>query len=145
MRSFRTKLLVAMALVVVVLTTLGLYLAQRKVAIEAEGALRQDFGNALATWHRVQEVRRAALAQRSRELAQRARIHAALEDGALDLLYPSAKDELRDIVAPADAEAPGGRLRARTPEGGEQIVADVGQQGLDGQQLLANRDRGLTC
>jgi len=102
-----------MALVVVVLTTLGLYLAQRKVAIEAEGALRQDFGNALATSHRVQEVRRAAVAQRSRELAQRARIHAALEDGALDLLYPSAKDELRDIVAPADTEAPGGPLRAK--------------------------------
>ena len=113
MRSFRTKLLIAMALVVVVLTTLGLYLAQRKVAIEAEGALRQDFRSALATWHRVQEVRRAAVAQRSRELAQRARIHAALEDGALDLLYPSAKDELRDIVAPADAEAPAGRLRAK--------------------------------
>jgi hypothetical protein len=86
---------------------------ERKVAIEAERALRHDFGNALATWHGVQEVRRAALAQRSRELAQRARIHAALEDGALDLLYPSAKDELRDIVAPTDAEAPAGGLRAK--------------------------------
>ena len=113
MRSFRTKLLIAMALVVVVLTTLGLYLAQREVTIEAERALRQDFRNALATWHGVQEVRRAALAQRSRELAQRARIHAALEDGALDLLYPSAKDELRDILAPANAQAPGGALRAK--------------------------------
>ena len=26
------------------------------------------------------------------------RIHAALEDGALDLLYPSARDELRDVM-----------------------------------------------
>ena len=114
MRSFRTKLLVAMALVVVALTTLGLFMAQRKVAIEAERDLLQDFRNELATLHGVREVRHAALAERARDLVQRARIHAALEDNALDLLYPSAKDELRDIVAPAgEMEAPGGALHAK--------------------------------
>ena len=98
-RSFRTRLLIAMALVVVALTTLGLFLAQRKVAIEAEHDLLQDFQNELATLHGVQEVRHAALAERCRGLVQRARIHAALEDNALDLLYPSAKDELREVIA----------------------------------------------
>jgi signal transduction histidine kinase len=40
----------------------------------------------------------AALAERCRVLAQKPRIHAALEDNALDLLYPNAKDELRDLM-----------------------------------------------
>ena len=100
---FRAKLLLAMMLIVLALTGLGLFLAQRKVAVEAERDLRQDFSNELATLHGVQEVRHAALAERCRALVQRARIHAALEDNALDLLYPSAKDELRDVLA-ASAE-----------------------------------------
>ena len=113
MRSFRTKLLVALALVVVALTTLGLFLAQRKVAIEAERDLLQDFRNELATLHAVRDVRHAALAERCRDLVRRARIHAALEDNALDLLYPSAKDELRDILSPAGEGDPVGALHAK--------------------------------
>ena len=105
-RVFRAKLLLAMMLVVLALTGLGLFLAQRKVAVEAEHDLRQDFSNELATLHGVQAVRHAALAERCRALVLRARIHAALEDNALDLLYPSAKDELRDVLA-ATEEADG--------------------------------------
>ncbi|MFL6570022.1 MAG: histidine kinase dimerization/phospho-acceptor domain-containing protein, partial [Chthoniobacterales bacterium] len=97
--SFRTKLLVAMMLVIVAITALGLFLAQRKVAIEAERDLYQDFRNELAILHGVQETRQAALAERCRTLVLRPRIHAALEDNAPDLLYPSAKDELRDLIA----------------------------------------------
>ncbi len=102
LKSFRAKLLIGMMLVVLVLTSLGLYLAQRKVAIEAEVDFRQDFRNELATLHGIQEVRYAALAERCRTLVLRPRIHAALEDNALDLLYPSAKDELRDMIAAGD-------------------------------------------
>ena len=50
------------------------------------------------TLHNVHEIRQAALAERCRALVRKPRIHAALEDNALDLLYPSAKDELRDIT-----------------------------------------------
>ena len=96
--SFRTKLLVAMMLVVVALTGLGLFFAERKVAVEAERDLLQDFRNELATLHGVQAMRQAALAERCRDLVKRPRIHAALEDNALDLLYPSALNELRDLV-----------------------------------------------
>lgn len=95
-----------MMLVVVALTALGLFLAERKVAIEARLDLMQDFQNELATLHGVQEVRHAALAERCRVLVQRPRIHAALEDNALDLLYPSAKDELRDVLNPDDDDEP---------------------------------------
>ena len=91
-----------MMLVVLTMTGLGLYLAQRKVAIEAALDLQQDFRNELATLHGVQELRYAALTERCRALVMRPRIHAALEDNALDLLYPTARDELREVLAKDD-------------------------------------------
>ena len=104
-QSFRAKLLVAMTLVVFAITGFGLYVAQRKVVVETEHDLQRDFQNALVSLHTVQQVREAALAERCRALAGRPRIHAALEDNALDLLYPSAKDELHDVMAAVDDPA----------------------------------------
>jgi len=96
--SFRAKLLVGMMVVISGLTAAGLYLAQRNNTAEAEHDLQGDFQAELAALHKVEEMRHAALAERCRILAQNPRIHAALEDNALDLLYPSAKDELRDVM-----------------------------------------------
>jgi len=96
--SFRAKLLAAMMLLTSGLTALGLYLAQRNVAATAERDLRQNFQAELSSLDKLQELRHAALAERCRALALKPRIHAALEDNALDLLYPSAKDELRDLM-----------------------------------------------
>src|SRR2546427_2813913 len=95
---FRTKLLAAMMLVVSAVTAFGLYLAQRNVTAAAHRDLQQNFQAELSSLDKVQELRNAALAERCRALALRPRIHAALEDNALDLLYPSAKDELRDLM-----------------------------------------------
>ncbi|HXX41557.1 MAG TPA: HAMP domain-containing sensor histidine kinase [Chthoniobacterales bacterium] len=113
--SFRTKLLLAMMLVVSALTGLGLYLAQRTVAANAERYLQQNFQSELSAVDKVLELRRAALAQRCRQLVSKPRIHAALEDNALDLLYPSAKDELRDLmeVGEPSSDQAGISLRAR--------------------------------
>ena len=97
--SFRGKLFLALMLVVSGLTAAGLYLAQRNAAADTERDLQRDFQAELAELHSVEELRHAALAERCRILAQNPRIHAALEDNALDLLYPSAKDELRDVMA----------------------------------------------
>ena len=97
--SFRGKLLAAMMLVVSAITAAGLYFAQRKIAAGVQDDLQREFQSALAAWHGVQEVRHAALAEHCRALVGKPRIHAALEDGALDLLYPSARDELRDLQA----------------------------------------------
>lgn len=102
-RRFRTKLLVAMMLVVSASVALALYLAQRSAAASAEQELERAFQGELTALHHAQEVRHAALVERCRALVGKPRIHAALEDGALDLLYPSAKDELRDVMEPADA------------------------------------------
>src|SRR5438045_6249233 len=96
--SFRTRLFTAMMLIVASLTALGLYLAQRKVTSDAERNLQENFQGELSSLHKLEELRHAALADRCNALAAKSRIHAAIEDNAIDLLYPSAKDELRDLM-----------------------------------------------
>src|SRR6267143_4911525 len=95
---FRTRLFTAMMVIVATLTGLGLYLAQRKVTADAERNLQQIFQAELSSLHKLEELRHAALADRCNALAAKSRIHAAIEDNAIDLLYPSAKDELRDLM-----------------------------------------------
>jgi signal transduction histidine kinase len=95
---FRTRLFTAMMLVVATLTGLSFYLAQRKVTADAERNLQQIFQTELSSLHKLEELRHAALADRCNALAAKSRIHAAIEDNAIDLLYPSAKDELRDLM-----------------------------------------------
>ena len=112
-RSFRTKLLVAMMLVVSGLMALALYLAQRHVAAAAQSNLQQNFQAELLSLDKVRELRNATLAERCGTLASRPRIHAALEDDALDLLYPSAKDELRDLMETAQPSQTERFLRAK--------------------------------
>lgn len=90
-----------MMLIVSVITFLVLYFSERKMALAVEEKLHRDFDSKLAALHNVRELRQAALLERCRALVRKARIHAALEDGALDLLYPSARDELRDVMTPA--------------------------------------------
>ena len=84
--------------IVATLTALGFYLAQRRVTADAERNLQQTFQTELSSMHKVEELRYAALADRSVALVDKPRIHAAIEDDAMDLLYPSAKDELRDLM-----------------------------------------------
>jgi signal transduction histidine kinase len=96
--AFRRKLIVALMLVVSALTGLGLYLAQRTTTAAAARELQQSFQSEISALHKVHEVRHAALAERCAAMAQKPRIHAALEDNALDLLYPSAKEELRGLI-----------------------------------------------
>ena len=100
-----------MMVVVSVLTLLGIFLAQRRAADDARADLQRDFELELASLHRLQDLRSAAVADRSNSLAQNARIHAALEDNALDLLYPSARAELRDLIEQA---VPGKAVAADT-------------------------------
>src|SRR6266404_4978291 len=95
---FRTKLFSAMMVIVAALTALGLYFAQRKVTADAERDLQQSFQAELSSLHKLEELRQAALADRCNALAAKPRIHAAMEDNAIDLLYPSAADELRDLM-----------------------------------------------
>src|SRR5881394_4270479 len=97
-RSFRTRLFTAIMVIVATLTALGFYLAQRRITADAERNLQETFKTELSSMHEVDELRYAALADRCNALAGKPRIHAAIEDDAIDLLYPSAKDELRDLM-----------------------------------------------
>src|SRR5215475_11278787 len=96
--SFRTRLFTAIMVIVATLTALSFYLAQRKVTSDAERNLQQAFQTELTSMHQVEELRHAALGDRSIALVAKPRIHAAIEDNAIDLLYPSAKEELRDLM-----------------------------------------------
>src|SRR5437762_14122076 len=88
--SFRTRLFTAMMIIVAALTALGLYLAQRKVTADAERNLQENFQAELSALHKLEELRHATLADRCNALSAKSRIHAAIEDNAIDLLYPSA-------------------------------------------------------
>ncbi|HZZ19884.1 MAG TPA: HAMP domain-containing sensor histidine kinase [Opitutaceae bacterium] len=95
---FRTRLLAAMMVLVSAAAVSMLILTQRNVATSVRRDFQRDFESQLASLQAVQEVRHAVIAERCRQLARKPRIHAALEDGALDLLYPSARDELVDAT-----------------------------------------------
>ncbi len=100
--GFRTQLFVAMMLVVSTVTLVASYLVERNLAASFERERQREFQAELAALHHTQEIRHAALIERARALARKPRIHAALEDNGLDLLYPSAKDELRDVMVVED-------------------------------------------
>ncbi|MDP1578732.1 MAG: HAMP domain-containing sensor histidine kinase [Candidatus Didemnitutus sp.] len=96
--SFRVKVWVALMLTVAMVTAAAVVFAQSRLARAAEEELQREFASQLTALHERQAIRQTALVERCRALVRRPRILAALEDNALDLLYPSAKDELRDIV-----------------------------------------------
>src|SRR5438105_5103079 len=103
--TFRRKLAIALMLVVFAVTALGIYLGQGRVSANAERDLKQKFQAELSGLDKLRDLRNAALAERCRVLAEKPRIHAALEDNALDLLYPSAKDELHDLMEEGSASS----------------------------------------
>ena len=110
--AFRARLLAAMTLVVLTLTLCGFYLAERSVTAETEHDMQRAFDAELGLMRTVRGMRHASLVERCRALVRKPRIHAALEDDALDLLYPSAREELGE-VEPSGAEAHSRSTRAR--------------------------------
>ena len=111
-RGFRWKLLTAVGLVVSAVTALGIYAAERNASARVEDDFQHEFQSALATLHHVQELRSAEIAARCDALVRNPRIHAALEDDALDLLYLSARDGLRDLMTPPGNGTDANALRA---------------------------------
>ncbi len=92
-----------MMLVVSVVAVSTLIFTQRSLAERERLNFLREFQVELSALHDLQEFRDAALAERCRILSRKPRIHAALEDGALDLLYPSARDELHSIMEVGEA------------------------------------------
>lgn len=107
--GFRIRLLLGMMFVVSAVTALSLWIAQHRVSTDVRQQMQQAFRNETSAIQQAREVRHSALIERSRALARRPRIHAALEDDARDLLYPNAEDALRDTMDSAANHA----LKAR--------------------------------
>jgi signal transduction histidine kinase len=91
--------MLAMMLVVLAITAVAIYFAERSAGATVALELQRRFQAELDALHNMQEIRQAVLIERCRMLVRKPRIHASLEDDALDLLYPNAEDELRDMMA----------------------------------------------
>ncbi|HWA84988.1 MAG TPA: HAMP domain-containing sensor histidine kinase [Opitutus sp.] len=102
---FRRRLQVAIMVVAAAVIIVVLSDAERRAASDAESAARTEFRNWVAVLRQLHTLRDGALLERCRELVRKPRLHAALEDGALDLLYPSARDEMRDLMEDRDVNA----------------------------------------
>lgn len=139
---FRIRLLVIMMLVVSILTSLGIYLTQRRADEAAEKALQQDFQVQVSALHRLEELRQSTLAARSQTIAQNSRIHAALEDNALDLLYPSAQDDLRDLMHPSGPNKTFQARFYRFLDGHGQVITPP--VGIDAGSLSVTEESHLT-
>ncbi len=98
--GFRARLLAATMIVVTLVTLLALYFGERSLAGNVEEDLRREFQAELTVLRNARAMRHAGLVERCRTLVRRSRIQSAFEDDALDLLYPSAENELRDLMAP---------------------------------------------
>jgi signal transduction histidine kinase len=96
--GFRLQLWVAMMLIISAVTVAVLYLAEANLESNVAHESQREFQGSLAELDHVQAIRHAALVERCRALVGRPRIHAALEDNAPDLLYPSAEDDLSDLM-----------------------------------------------
>lgn len=101
--GFRRRLTAAIMLLVTAVTFSGMWVAQRHLAVAADREMANRFEGSLELLARTRESRHAVLDGICRALVRKPRIHAALEDDALDLLYPSAADEMRAVTAPAVA------------------------------------------
>ena len=96
---FQWRLLVVLALVVLVTASTMLLVTRQNITREEELRREMEFQVRLGLLRSVQTSRQATLVERCRSMATKSRIQAALEDNAEDLLYLSARDELRDLIA----------------------------------------------
>ena len=97
--GFRTKLTVAIMLIVCGVTALALFVAGRSGEADVQAQLQREFQREFAARFAVQETRRAAVAGRCRALANAVRIRAALEENDVKDLYANGAVELRDVLA----------------------------------------------
>lgn len=115
-RRFSLQLWGALALILVALTVAVIALARGQLLAAETAAARAQFATEARAAQALRTTRVAEWRRRVDLLATRPRLHAALEDDALDLLYLVARDELREVLHTRDA--PAGRFhRFLAPDG----------------------------
>src|SRR6267143_1352023 len=105
--SFRAKLLLAMMLVVLAVTTATVYLAEENRRTNHQRALDAQFQNQVQSFLKIQEAQSGAITEKCRALSRAVRLRAALEERDVDDLYQNALTELEGTLehpgaSPAD-------------------------------------------
>ena len=85
-------------LLVGAISAITFWITQRDLNRRVEDELQRNFQNQIDAMHDARVVRFTLLAERCRQLVRHQRIRAVFDDNALDLLYPSAAGELRDLL-----------------------------------------------
>src|SRR5205823_8103818 len=96
--SFRGKLLLAMMLVVLAVTSATLYLAENNLRANQQKNLDTQFQNQLRSFLAVQDMQAGAITERCRALSHSVRLRDALEERDVDDLYRNALTELQGIL-----------------------------------------------
>jgi class 3 adenylate cyclase len=109
--SFRSKLLLAMMLVVVGGTGATVLVTQRSVDASYRTLSRQQFETEVTLLAALEDARLATVKSTCLDLARskrlRAALEAALDESALDVLYLTAWNELRNVLRPGPEDATG--------------------------------------
>ncbi len=137
--SFRSKLLGAMMLVVAGSAAMTLLTLQRRVETGYERLLQKQFDQATAAFTALQDARLESVKRRCQALGQSVRLRAALqaaaEEGAVEILYDNATDELRDVLGEASF------FRFLGPDG--RILPPPGSTSISGTEPLSSLWTGL--
>jgi len=114
--TFRTKLLLAMMLIVAGVCTATLLVTQQRVRVNYERMFREQYERQVSYFTSLQDARLASVKAECLSLAQSIRIIAALKEPVVDadVLYKAGSDELRGVLDPPDENRRPGR-RPRGP------------------------------
>lgn len=115
--SFRTKLLLAMMLVVAGVSLATLLVTQRRVQANYDRMFRSQFQRQIGYFTTLQDARLGAIAEQCLKLSQSVRIIAAMDPADLDLtiLYKTANDEFRTLLDDFRDEPRPGQRGSRGP------------------------------
>ncbi len=91
-----------MMLVVLAVTAVTVYFAERNRRAEQQRVLNAQFQNQVRSFLALQEARSAAITEKCRALSQAVRLRAALEERDVDDLYRNALTELQTLLEPAE-------------------------------------------
>lgn len=105
--SFRSKLLLAMMLVVGAVTLATLYVTQSRVRATYEEVFQNQFSNQIRVFADLQATRLGAIQNRCLALAQSVYLLAALDEGDPEVIYTAANNELRHVLNPDGPESQG--------------------------------------
>ena len=117
-----------MTLIVALVTVIATFLVERRMEADLRWNLDRRFESEFDALLAVQEATGAAVVDRCRTLVRQPRIHAALEDNALDWLYMTADDALRTLIPAHRPAVAGGAV---PPLEGESMFRVLGYRFLD--------------